>query len=255
MPSAFNNRAIRSLVEVLSHFVSCAGGQPIGSPSWFIGRSPVSISSYWPSLLAVYGASLIAFLSPGPNFAGIVSSAVFNRLNGVFVAIGVSLGTAIWALLAVTGITALLSRYPYAALVMQTIGGSYLLWLGFKSLRSALKKSTPMEVREASDETRFRSFLKGLFIQLTNPKPALFWLSIVSVAIAPNTPIVVGLLLVAGVTIIAIIWHLILAFAFSIEQTRAYYLQARGYISFAFGIFFIALGGRLILDNMIHYWT
>lgn len=215
----------------------------------------MSLASYWSTLVAVYGASFIAFLSPGPNFVGIVSSAVFNRVNGVFVAIGVTLGTTIWALLAVTGISALLSHYSRAALVLQVIGGSYLLWLGLKSLRSATRKSSSIGVGGVSKETRLRSFTKGLVIQLTNPKPALFWLSIVSMAIAPDTPTAIDVLLVAGVTLIAITWHLILAFAFSLERTRGHYLKARGYISFVFGVFFIFLGGRLIFDKLFIYWN
>lgn len=210
----------------------------------------MSLESYWPSLFAVFGASLIAFLSPGPNFVGIVSSAVFSRMNGVFVAVGVSLGTAFWAIMAVTGITALLSHYSGAAFIMQIVGGSYLLWLGAKSLLAATKSSSPLTLKEAADETRLRSFWKGLFIQLTNPKPALFWLSIVSVVIAPNTPVLVGVILVIGVTLIAFTWHLILAFAFSMGQTRSYYLKGRRYISLAFGVLFIFLGGRLILWNI-----
>jgi threonine/homoserine/homoserine lactone efflux protein len=211
----------------------------------------VNLTTYWPTLLAVFGASLMAFLSPGPNFVGIVSSAVANRLDGVFVAIGVSLGTAVWAILAVTGMTALIAHYSAAALVMQVIGGSYLFWLGVKSLLSATKKASPLNLKEAQPETRIHSFSKGLLIQLTNPKPALFWVSMVSVVIAPGTPMWVGAILVVGVTIIAFSWHLVLALAFSVGHTRSYYLRARPYISVAFGILFMALGGRLFLWNFI----
>jgi threonine/homoserine/homoserine lactone efflux protein len=211
----------------------------------------MDVAAYWPTLSAVFGASLIAFVSPGPNFVGIVSSAVVNRLNGVFVAIGVSLGTTVWAILAVTGITTLLAHYSAAALVMQVIGGSYLFWLGVKSLISATKSTSPLNLREPENETRIQSFWKGLFIQLTNPKPALFWLSMVSLVIAPGTPILVGAILVIGVTIIAFSWHLVLAFAFSLGYTRSYYLKARPYISILFGILFMGLGGRLILGNFM----
>lgn len=210
----------------------------------------MSLDGYWPSLFAVFGASLIAFLSPGPNFVGIVSSAVVSRLNGLFVAVGVSLGTAFWAIMAVTGITALLSRYSGAAFIMQIIGGSYLLWLGLKSLQGAMKTSSAPTLKEAADETPLRSFWKGLFIQLTNPKPALFWLSMVSVVLDPNAPLLVGVVLVLGVTLIAFAWHFTLALAFSIGHTRSFYVRARRAISLSFGILFIVLGGRLILWNV-----
>jgi amino acid exporter len=69
----------------------------------------------------------------------VISSAVRSRLNGVFVAIGVSLGTALWATMAVSGMTALVAHYSYAGSIMQLTGGSYLVWLGIRSLLSATK--------------------------------------------------------------------------------------------------------------------
>lgn len=213
----------------------------------------MTLTPYLPSLFAVFGASLIAFLSPGPNFVGIVSSAVHSRLNGVFVAIGVSLGTMFWAIMAVSGITALLSYYSGAALVMQLIGGSYLLWLGIKSLRSATKITSPLATAAEQNETASQCFGRGLLIQLTNPKTALFWLSMVSVVILPDTPLLVAALLVIGTTAIAFTWHLFLAVAFSLNQAKGFYLKLRPYISAVFGIAFIALGARLLLWNVVGY--
>jgi threonine/homoserine/homoserine lactone efflux protein len=100
-------------------------------------------------------------------------------------------------------------------------------------------------------ETPINSFWKGLFIQLTNPKPALFWLSMVSVVIARDAPTIVGVMLVSGVTAIAFAWHLVLAFACSLGPTRSCYLKARRSISLLFGVLFIALGGRLILGHIV----
>jgi threonine/homoserine/homoserine lactone efflux protein len=209
------------------------------------------LSMYLPSLMTVFGASFIAFMSPGPNFVGIVSSAVQNRFNGIIVAIGVSLGTTFWAVMAVTGITTVITRYPGAALIMQIVGGCYLTWLGIKSLRSTLKPRSAFVTSVSGVETPFRSFTKGLLIQITNPKTAMFWLSMVSVVILPDTPIIIGVLLVVGTTAIALAWHLLLAVAFSFGRTRDVYLKARIYISIVFGIAFIALGLRLLLWNVI----
>lgn len=209
------------------------------------------LSMYLPSLLTVFGASFVAFMSPGPNFVGIVSSAVQSRFNGIIVAIGVSLGTTFWALMAVTGITALIAQYPGAAFIMQIVGGCYLTWLGIQSLRSTLKPRSPLVTSASGAETPLRSFTKGFLIQITNPKTAMFWLSMVSVVILPDTPAIIGALLVAGTTTIALAWHLLLAIAFSFGRTRDVYLKARTYISIVFGVAFIGLGVRLLLVNIV----
>lgn len=212
----------------------------------------MNISAYMPDLLMAFGACLIAFLSPGPNFVGIVSSAVSRRKSGVYAAIGVSLGTTVWAIMAVTGATALLIAFPNAAVVMQFLAGCYLLWLGSKSLRSALRMSDAATISGEKIETSFQSFRKGLLIQLTNPKTALFWVSIISLVVKPSTPALVGVILIVGTTLIAFAWHMTLALAFSAGPTRQLYLRGRRWISACFGIVFTLLGLRLIISFLLN---
>jgi threonine/homoserine/homoserine lactone efflux protein len=210
----------------------------------------MSVSYYWPSLLSVFAASFIAFLSPGPNFVGIVSSAVSNRLNGIFVAIGVRLGTAFWAMMAVTGVTTIINSYSNSSIIMQFIGGSYLIWLSVKSLKGAFVKKSSLKISEQAKETNLKCLQKGLLIQLTNPKTALFWLSMASFVIFHNTPVIVSFILVIGTTLIALSWHIILAVGFSISNVTEFYLKFRSHISLIFGIAFILLGSRLLLWNI-----
>ena len=179
-----------------------------------------SIQPHFPNLLTVYFAIAIAFTSPGPNFLGIVSSAVQNRSNGVFVGIGISLGTGIWALFATTGITVILAGYANAVYILGILGGTYLCWLGYKSLKS-IRSAGEIKidgVTNLAQSEPIASLRKGLLIQLTNPKTALFWLAITSLAISPDSPEMVIFLLVMGCLVIAIVWHVLLALVFSSGQ-------------------------------------
>lgn len=207
----------------------------------------MDLSHYWPGLLSVFLAAFLAFMSPGPNFVGIVSTTVTSRANGLAVAVGCSLGTTFWALMAVTGVTALLAVDPVVGSYMQMIGGGYLIWLAWTSLRSAMSAASDPKLSGAlADERRWASLRKGLLIQLTNPKTALFWLSMVTVVIEPGAPALVGVLLVTGTTLIALAWHSVLAVAFSQPAIVRGYLARRRWISFAFGTAFLLLGGRLV---------
>lgn len=208
------------------------------------------LSFYIPSLLAAFAASFIAFVNPGPGFIGIVSSAVHNRVNGMIVAIGVGIGTGFWALMAVSGVTVLLTQYPKAAVFMQVVGGSYLGWLGAKSLGTAFAGKVSVMMSDKAAETSLRSLGKGLLIQLTNPLAAFFWLSMVSIVILPGTPLIIAIALVAGSTAISLAWHLLVATAFSLGKTRHLYMKASRSISAVFGIAFIALGLRLVLGTV-----
>ncbi len=207
---------------------------------------------FLPSLVTVYAATLVAFISPGPNFLGIVSSSVHSRKNGVLVALGISVGTGIWALFAATGITTLLSIYENAEIAMQILGGGYLCWLGYKSLRSVFISAKLIidDGDQSEDSTAFASFRKGLLIQMTNPKTALYWLAITSIAISPASPMIIIFLLVTGCLVIAVFWHALLALVFSSGPARSFYLRLKPWISGLFGILFITLGLRLVFNNL-----
>ena len=55
-------------------------------------------------------------------------------------ALGVATGSFTWAVLTVLGLSALLATYAAALTVIKIAGGFYLLWLAYKSLKSALSK-------------------------------------------------------------------------------------------------------------------
>lgn len=207
------------------------------------------LASHWPNLLTIYIACLAAFISPGPNFVAIASHAVNQRHDGVAIAIGISFGTAIWALLAVTGITTLLSAYEDATLIVGFAGGSYLCWLGVKSIRSVLtgtKFSADFSHAPHQATTFLRSVATGLLIQMTNPKTALFWLALTSLAIKPHTPQLIIFVMVLGCLVIALAWHIVLALAFSAESVRQKYISFKSIFSAVFGTLFIGFGLKVI---------
>lgn len=215
-----------------------------------------SLFEYFPNLMSVYLACLVAFTSPGPNFVAVTSHAVESRKSGLGIATGISLGTALWALLAATGITALLTAYHHAALMVGLAGGSYLCWLGFKSIRSVIQgaKFNASLKSVSGSISALSSMRTGLLIQMTNPKTAVFWLAVTSLAIQPETPAEIVALLVIGCLIIALIWHSLLALAFSSGPIRDGYVRFKPVISTVFGVLFICLGLRIVYSVSVQYF-
>ena len=80
----------------------------------------------------------------------------------------------LWVLLIVAGLSAVLSAYAWVLTVIKITGGFYLLWLAFKAFKSAAEKND-MEAHAISvkDAKPLTYFLRGLAIQITNPKAAL----------------------------------------------------------------------------------
>jgi threonine/homoserine/homoserine lactone efflux protein len=133
------------------------------------------ISLYLPGILLAYSAFLLAIASPGPNILAVIGTSMeVNRASGVALALGVASGSFTWALLTVFGLSAILATYASALFLIKIFGGAYLLWLAYKSFKSAASHHD-IEAAELVGGRRspFGYFKRGYLIQMTNPKAAL----------------------------------------------------------------------------------
>ena len=92
------------------------------------------IETYLITLLGVVAAQA----SPGPNLMAVASTAIGQgRRSALLATLGISTGMLIWALAVSYGLGTLFTTYPLSLIALKLIGGSYLLWLAFRALKSA----------------------------------------------------------------------------------------------------------------------
>ncbi|MGB6319231.1 MAG: LysE family translocator, partial [Litorimonas sp.] len=130
------------------------------------------ISTFLPRILLAYSAFLVAIASPGPNILVVIGTAMgVGRPSRIALAFGGATGSFTWAVLTVLGLSALVTAYASALVVIKICGGLYLLWLAYKSFRSAISRHD-IEVRELAGGRRTPGgyFSRGYVIQMTNPK-------------------------------------------------------------------------------------
>ena len=146
--------------------------------------SPVSFwpipPSFWPSP------------APAPNILAVIGTSMsVGRQSGISLALGVASGSFTWALLTVFGLSAILATYASALLLIKIFGGLYLLWLAYRSFKSAALKHD-IEARELAGgrRTPFGYFQRGYIIQMTNPKAGLAWIAIISLGLQESAPLV-----------------------------------------------------------------
>ncbi len=209
------------------------------------------ITVFLPGILLAYAAFLLAISSPGPNILAIIGTSMgVGRNSGIGLAIGVALGSLAWAVLAVAGLSAILATYASALLAIKLFGGAYLLWLAFKSFRSAMQDHD-LEVSELAGgkRTAFGYARRGFVIQITNPKAALAWIAIISLGLKTGAPVWVGMAIVLGTFVLSLVIHILYAIAFSTPLMVRFYGKARRYIQAALGSFFSIAGIRLLLSR------
>lgn len=209
------------------------------------------ISLYLPGILLAYATFFLAIVSPGPNILAVLGTSMsIGRKSGIALALGVAAGSFCWALLSVAGLSALLASYASALQVIKIAGGAYLLWLAYKSFRSAAAKHD-IEARTLAGSTLspLGYTIRGLTIQMTNPKAALAWIAIMSLGLQEGAPLWVAVSLVLGTSILSVIIHCVYAVAFSTPVMVRLYSKARRWIQGTLGALFAFAGLKLLTSR------
>jgi threonine/homoserine/homoserine lactone efflux protein len=130
-------------------------------------------------LVAFLGVAALVIMTPGPDTAVTVrSTLVGGRRAGVMTAFGVVTGQACWTVAASAGITALLIASEPAFLAVKYAGAAYLLYLGLGSLAAAIRGAEPAERAGVPAMARTTAYRQGVLSDLSNPKMAAFFTSL-----------------------------------------------------------------------------
>ena len=129
-----------------------------------------------PTTLALFCAATLAILLvPGPSVLFIVTRSVAQgRAAGLVAVLGVHAGSAIHALAATLGISAVLAASATAFTIIKYAGVAYLIWLGVRKL---LTRDHAEETVELPVRSKRRMFWEGLVVNVLNPKTAIFFLA------------------------------------------------------------------------------
>ncbi|MEX0320412.1 MAG: LysE family translocator [Ruegeria sp.] len=198
------------------------------------------------AILAFLVVNVLAWITPGPNMIAVISASLSGGLRaGLATAAGLALASVIWAALAVLGVSVLFELFPWAVQALRLAGAAYLLWLGVRSLRSALQ-DTPLDAPDRAHLSGRKAFRRGLLVSMGNPKAALFYGSILTAFVPAHAsaPVLTGVVVVCGV--LAMLLHTITATLFSTPQAMAAFARGRRAIDALLGLILTGLGGVVI---------
>jgi amino acid exporter len=207
------------------------------------------VSIYLPGILLAYSACLLGLASPGPNVLAVLGTAMGEgRRAGIALALGIGAGSVLWALLTAAGLSALLASYAAALTVIKIAGGLYLLWLSFKAFRAAASAHAIATTVDRQKNPR-AYVLRGLAIQMTNPKAVLAWIAIMSLGLRHDAPLWVVGAIVVGTSALSLAIHYLYAVAFSTPAMVRLYGRARRAIQATLGVFFGFAGVKLLASR------
>ncbi|HFK7184615.1 TPA: LysE family transporter [Serratia odorifera] len=200
--------------------------------------------------IAVVTITLLAVISPGPDFAMVSRNSLLNsRRSGILTAIGIGSGVLIHVGYTLIGVGVLIQQSLWLFNLLKIIGAAYLIYLGVGMLRQAAAPSANAE-RAANAIGDFNALKTGFLTNLLNPKTTIFIVSLFMQVVNPHTSLGIQIAYGLFIAIAHIIWFSLVALLFSTPRINAQFLRLRSGIDRLFGSLLIAFGGLLALAGI-----
>lgn len=205
---------------------------------------------YLPIMLTVAFVHLLAVISPGPDFIMITrNSLIYSRKTGIYSAIGLGLGILVHVTYSLVGIGVLISQSVLLFNVIKFIGAAYLIYIGYKSLISKSSKLNLENTKHKKDLSQLSAIKIGFITNVTNPKVTLFFLSLFTVAINPDTPLAIKLFMGFEMSIVTTLWFILVAFLISHHLIKNRISNMHHFAEKFIGVILIALGIKVALSS------
>ncbi|WP_327322048.1 LysE family translocator [Streptomyces sp. NBC_01210] len=164
-------------------------------------------------LVAFTGVAAGMVAMPGADFTVVVRNALASRRAGVACAVGVAGGLLVHTALAVAGLAAVLVAVPVLYRTLQIAGGAYVLYLGVRAVRGALRPQLAVQDPEAQPAGGTgRSLRQGFLTNVLNPKAPVLFLSLLPQFVPDGVPVLTRTFLLAAVVVVlALLWFPLVA--------------------------------------------
>jgi threonine/homoserine/homoserine lactone efflux protein len=190
-------------------------------------------------LLAALGLLLI----PGPAVVYIVTrSATQGRRAGFASVLGIEMGSLVHVVAAALGLSALLLTSALAFSVVKYLGAAYLIYLGVRTL---LTREERRQAVIATRRSHSQLFMRGLVVNLLNPKTALFFYAFLPQFVDPARGAVIEQMLLFGALFVTLatctdsLYALLAAAVGRWLTSGTYFRRIQRYVT---GSIYIALG-------------
>jgi threonine/homoserine/homoserine lactone efflux protein len=128
-------------------------------------------------LVLYAGALLILFVTPGPVWVALLARSLSGGFPAAWpLAVGVALGDIFWPLVAILGVTWLVSAFAEVMLVMKWIAVAVFVVMGIGLIRSG--GHTLSADSRLTRPGRWAGFVAGIAVILGNPKAVLFYMGV-----------------------------------------------------------------------------
>ncbi|WP_284617678.1 LysE family translocator [Aquabacterium humicola] len=199
-------------------------------------------------LLSLFVIDSLAIVSPGPNILLVVHAAAEqDRRGALLIALGLAAAGALWALIAVSGLTTIFEVLPSLQTAIRIAGAAYLLYIAVRLWRSHSGPPSEVATAPAPPRPARKALLQGLLTSLLNPKSLAYFASIFVLLVPADASPSLRIAAVVLVFVDALLWYGLAAWLFSTPRVIRGYLALRRPIDRACATLMAAFGVKLML--------
>lgn len=198
----------------------------------------------------VIAAHLLAVVSPGPDFFMVVRNSItYSRSAGIYTAIGLGIGIAVHVTYSLAGIALIISQSIILFSTIKYIGALYLIYIGIQSIRSKENTMNIQITKNVDTLNPVNAIKMGFLTNVLNPKATMFFLSLFTMVISPETPTVVLIIISSALVLNTIAWFSIVAVIISNTKVQNMYKQSQYVINTIFGALLMGLGIKIAFSK------
>jgi RhtB (resistance to homoserine/threonine) family protein len=188
--------------------------------------------------------------SPGPDFIMAVrNSLTYSRKTGIWTSIGIGIGILVHISYCVAGLAIVISQSIILFNAFKYLGAIYLIYIGIKSLRARSQKLEIKDKEKKPDISAFKAVKIGFLTNVLNPKATLYFLSLFTLVISPDTPAMILVILSAVMTLETILWFSLVSIFLTQAPIRKIFEKSQGIFNKTLGGLLVALGIKVALTE------
>lgn len=202
------------------------------------------------AMLSILGIHLLALMSPGPSTILIIKNSLgTSRRSGLATALWIWLGESIHVFYSILGLWFIISKSILALNTIKYCWALYLLYLAYKLLQSKGSSKTT-NIDQKNHLTPRQGITQWFLTGILNPKATIFFVSLFSMVIKPDTDMHSLLILGICMTINATVRFSIVSTLLTHSRIQSNYYKASKRIDRVFGGLLATFGLKLLFSKL-----
>ena len=212
----------------------------------------MNLSAYYPEFLSLALAHFLAVASPGPDFAIVMKHSIsYGKRVALVTSVGIGMAIFIHVAYSLLGIGLIIHSTAWLYDLLIILAAGFLFYIGFGAIRASAS-TAPSTVNKANnDMSNKKAFYLGFLTNGLNPKATLFFLSLFTVLVKAETPMLIKGLYGVYLALATMVWFCFLSLVLSKDKVRRLFQRQGHWFDRVMGLVLILLAARILYVEII----